>query len=274
VATLQPAVSIDVSSVMQAARFEGSLMSSLQELKAIEQQRLADERSAIARADELRIQALVDAERKAREEIELKARAEHEAKLAIERARFEAEREARLRVEAAEQAERARQMMALEQERTQQEMALRRAEVAKKRPTWMVAVTGLALLLVCVLVVFTVQAVAASNESDKARIESERLAEIKRLEVVAMRAELDKIETNLGVLDGKVQQALLRLEKAKTEADRIAAAADFKRLQREKYDENARFEKIRQDAWNKKRTETVKVDIECQNNSISKKCLK
>ena len=50
-----------------------------------------------------------------------------------------------MRVESAEAAERARQQAALEQSRMQQEMDLRRAEVAKKRPTWMLVVTGLAL---------------------------------------------------------------------------------------------------------------------------------
>jgi hypothetical protein len=179
---------------MQAARFEGSLMSSLQELKAIEQQRLADERAVVVRTEEMRIQALADAERKACEEIAAKARAEHEATLAIERARADAEREARLRVEAAEQAERARQMMALEQERTQQEMELRRAEVKQKRPTWMVAVTGLALVLACVLVVFTAKAIASSNESDQARIEADRQADQAARSSDAERARPDRSE--------------------------------------------------------------------------------
>jgi hypothetical protein len=264
---LQLVSRIDVSSSMQAARFEGSLMSSLQELKAIEQQRLADERAAILRSQEQRAQALADAERTAREQAEAKVRAEHEAKLAIERTRLEAEREARMRVEATEQAERARQTMVLEQERAQQEMALRRAEVAKKRPTWMVAVTGLALVLACVLVVFTVKAMAASNESDQARIESERQAEVKRLEVEAMRKELDKIEANLKALDVKVTSALDRVAAAQTQADRIAAANDLKRAQKEKFDEQVRLNKIRLDKWNADRVRPVTV---CDGQAICK----
>jgi hypothetical protein len=272
--TLQPLSRIDVSSSMQAARFEGSLMSSLEELKAIEQQRLADERNAIARAEELRKQAIVDAERKAREELEAKARAEHEAKLAIERARADAERELRLRVEAAEQAERARQMMVLEQERTAQEMELRRAEVKQKRPTWMVAVTALALVLACVLVVFTVKAVAASVESDKQTEGANKIAEQKRLEVEAMRKELDKIEANLASLDAKVTVALDNVEKARNKAELMAAANELKRLQKEKFDEQVRLNKIRLDQWNKDRVKPVTVDDECARNPLCKKTMK
>src|SRR3569623_1115411 len=66
-------------------------------------------------------------------------------RLRFEEARVAAEREARLRVEAHEASERARLAAHLEQERMAQEMELRRADIAQRRPRWMIAVTVLAL---------------------------------------------------------------------------------------------------------------------------------
>jgi colicin import membrane protein len=234
-----------VFDAMQAARFEGSLMTSLAELKNIEQQRLADERAAVIRADELRKHAAAEAERTAREESERKLREEREAAIAIEQAKVAAERELRLRVEQAEQAERARQMMALEQERQQQEMELRRAEVAKKRPKWMMAVTGLALALAAVLVVFTVKAIASSDEALTAKEQSDLVAKKASDEAEKMRAELDKLETDLRALDGNLKVALDKVAIAQTKAEADAAAKEVKRIAKEKADANAAAAAIR-----------------------------
>ncbi len=231
---------------MQAAqRFEGSLMTSLAELKSIEQQRVADERMAVMRDHEMRVQAKTDAERQAREALEANQRADYEARLAIERAKADAERELRLRVESAEAAERARQQMILEQERSQQEMELRRAEVAKKRPTWMVAVTGLALVLATVLVVFTVKALGASDDANEQRTQAEKIAKEKQEETAAMHRELEKIEANLKVLDGKVAAAIDQVVAASGKAAIDAAAVNLKKLRAEQADQAYRAEKYR-----------------------------
>jgi len=220
-------------------------MTSLAELKSIEQQRLADERAAVIRADELRLQAMLDAEREAREAREEAERAAYDRQLALERARVDAEREARLRVEAAEAAERARQQAVLEQERAQQEMELRRAEVAKKRPTWMLVVTALALVAACVLVVFTVEALGASDQANQARIEAENRAKAKDEETARMRAELDKLEASLEVLDGQVSSAMDRVIAAQGKAATDAAAAELRRLRQERADQARRAEELR-----------------------------
>lgn len=240
---------------MQAARFEGSLLTSLAELKSIEQQRLADERAAVIRADEQRRNAAVEAERQLRENAERLIREQRDAALAIEQAKVAAERELRLRVEQAEQAERARQQMALEQERHQQEMELRKAEVAKKRPKWMMAVTTLALALAAVLVVMTVKAFAKSDEADDARIRADEIAEKARLEAEKMRDELGKLEVNLREIDGKVDDAIKRVTLAQTQAEAKAAADDFKRMQQKKADAAAAAAELRRKLEHQKRME-------------------
>ncbi len=226
-------------------------MTSLAELKNIEQQRLADERAAVLRAEELRKQAALDAERTAREEAERKVREEREAQIAIEQAKVAAERELRLRVEQAEAAERARQQAALEQERHQQEMELRKAEVAKKRPKWMIAVTAMALACATVLAVLTVNAIAASNEADRAREESIRLAKQKEDEVEGMRQQLVKLEGDLKALDANLAVALDKVAIAQTKAEAAAAAAEVKRLAREKREAQALAYKIEQERLRK-----------------------
>lgn len=162
-----------------------------------------------------------------------------------------------MRVEQAEQAERARQLMALEQERHQQEMALRKAEVAKKRPKWMMAVTGLALALATVLVVMTVKALAHSDDAEVAKTKSDAVAEKARQDAEKMRDELNRLEANLRDLDGKVDLAIKRVAAAQTAAEAKAAGDEVKRLAREKSEANAAAAKLRYEQELKKRLEGV-----------------
>src|SRR3954464_10397781 len=79
-----------------------------------------------------------------------------------------------MRVESAEAAERQRQQAALEQQRLQQEMELRRAEVAKKRPTWMLAVTGIALVGVVVAIILVMKFSGQSDEDRQKAVQAEK----------------------------------------------------------------------------------------------------
>ena len=233
-------------------------MTSLAELKSIEQQRMADERASVIRADEIRRHAAAEVERTAREEAERKVREERESLLAIEQAKVTAERELRLRFEQAEQAERARQQIALEQERHQQEMALRKAEVAKKRPKWMMAVTGLALSLAAVLVAMTINAIGHSDDAEEAKTRSDAVAANARLEADKMRDELNRLESNLHDLDGKVDLAIQRVAAAQTAAEAKAAGDEVKRLARDRAAANAAAADFRRKEELRKRMEGVK----------------
>src|ERR1043165_6694562 len=147
----------------QGEKRENSVLFSLRELRQIEENRVQEEAHAVKSAEEARIRAKEEAERRKREEEEAKIQAERDHQRQIEEARVAAEREARMRVEAGEAAERQRHQAALEQSRLQQEMELRRAEVAKKRPTWMLAVTGIALVGAVGLIFFAVNRMRESE---------------------------------------------------------------------------------------------------------------
>src|SRR5262249_35614528 len=140
---MQSAVRCAVTSAM---RIESSILASLSELRAIEQERIADERAAVERARAAEVEAKRVAEQARLDAEQARIRAEREQRMRIEQARLDAEREARMKVMAAEAAERARLETALEHQRVAEELELRRAEIAKKRPTWMLVVTGVALV--------------------------------------------------------------------------------------------------------------------------------
>src|SRR5436190_21839258 len=160
----------------QGEKRENSVLFSLRELRQIEENRVQEEDAAVKSAEDARRKAKEDAERKAREAEEAKIQAERDHQRSIEEARVAAEREARMRVEAGEAAERQRHQAALEQTRLAQEMELRRAEVAKKRPTWMLAVTGFALVAAIALVFFAVNRMRQSDADNAAKPKAEEVA--------------------------------------------------------------------------------------------------
>src|SRR5262245_40732498 len=127
-------------------RIESSILTSLSELREIEQQRIADEHAAIERERAAEREARRAAEQARSDAEAARIGAGRDERLRIEQARVDAEREARLRVEASDAAERTRYQAALEQRRLEEEMQLRRAEILQKRPRWMVAVTALAVV--------------------------------------------------------------------------------------------------------------------------------
>src|SRR5260221_3614364 len=119
----------------QGEKRENSVLFSLRELRQIEESRVQEEEHAVRSAEEARMKAQQEAERRTREEEEAKIRAERDHQRSIEEARLGSEREARIRVESTEATERQRQQAALEQQLLAHEMELRLADVAKKRPT-------------------------------------------------------------------------------------------------------------------------------------------
>jgi len=228
-------------------------MTSLHELRAIEQQRIADERAAVVRAREAEAAAATAAEQARLEAEAAREQAERDERVRIEEARLAAEREARLRLEAADAAERARLAAQLEHDRLAQEMELRRAEVARKRPTWMVAVTGIALAAGLGLAWFAVdrmhQAADAQAAKDRA-VEEKRQA---RADAAAAVARLDAMQRNLDDLEGAVKNAQHAVDVATSEAER-------KHAQKLLDDANHKA-KVAHDAYVKaQRDQIIKVD--------------
>ena len=215
-------------------RVESSIITSLSELRAIEQQRIADERTAIERERAAEIEAKRATEQAVRDAEERKLREEREALVRIEQARVDAEREARMRVQAAEAAERARFTATLEQQRMQEELELRRQEVAKKRPTWMLAVTGLAMVAAVGLGFYAYQ-----RNQDQQRAEASEQAAIRQKQIAveeAQRAkqELDRLAKQMEEQDARIAKAQELLLAAQTQADRDRIAADIRKANQEK----------------------------------------
>lgn len=215
-------------------RIESSIITSLSELRAIEQQRIADERAAVERERAAQIEAKRAAEQARTDAAEAKLRAEREERMRIEQTRLEAERQARMKVEAVEAAERARLQAQLEQQRMAEEMELRRAEIAKKRPRWMVLVTGLALIATAGLGWYAVdrnqQAQIADEKARQAAVQEEQAKE----EARHTQEELNRLAKEMAVLDAQVDKAEQSLIAAKTKADREAAAAAIAEANRQR----------------------------------------
>jgi len=251
-----------------ARKQEHSVLASLSELRAIEEERIADERAAVHAAELARVAAR-EAEQHARDQAAAaKQREEHEAKLAIETARLEAEREARLKIEAAEAAERTRQQAILAETRLAQEMELRRAEVAKQRPTWMVAVTVVATLAAFALIYVAIERTRAGEEAK----ERERIAIQQERE---MRHELDELSTTLanlqrelGILSAKTNKAMDDLAAADNAAKVAAAKAEIDRLRAKERELRRQQEDAAERKRKLERGRPIKVDDKCLKESI------
>jgi colicin import membrane protein len=256
---------------MQAARFEGSLLTSLEELKRIEHQRVAEERAAVVSAEERRKQEAADAERRRVEAVEAKQREEREAQIAIERAKADAEREARMRVEAAEAAERERQMLALAEARQVQELELRRAEVEKTRPKWMIAVTALSLVAAAVFVFFMVRALGDSSEAEQARRIAEEKERIATLAAEEAKAELERLTVEIKAIDGRVNKALDRLAAATTKAETDRIAREIENERKAKREAERKLAEWKAKKALEERMGGIHITGDCKNNSICKK---
>jgi len=256
----------------QGEKRENSVLFSLRELRQIEESRVQEEENAVRSAEEERRRAKEDAERRAREAEEAKIREERDHQRSIEEARLAAEREARMRVEAAEAAERQRHQAALDQQRLQQEMELRRAEVAKKRPTWMLVVTGFALVAAIGLIFFAIQKMNQSSEDNKAKAEAEAIAEKAAKDAKEAQEKVAKLSNDLIDLGHRVDQATDALAAAQNDADRSAARAKLDQLRKERAEMEQHIADAKAAAAKAERARGVHVSKECLDNPLAKGC--
>jgi hypothetical protein len=254
---------------MKNVRYEGSVLSSLEELKKIEADRIAEENAAVARAVEARRVAHEAALERARAEAEAKVRAEHEAKLAAEAARVAAERDARLRLEAADAAERARTAVELESARIAAEAAIAREEASKKRPRWMIALTLGSLAAAGVAVALAVGALRTTDEANSqteahnATSKSAAEQKLDKTPLTAFQGTLDEVGARIGATMEALKQSLAESEKkAKADKERRdrQAAADAEQARRDREYQQ----------WLKERRDGAKIDQKCLNNAVCK----
>jgi hypothetical protein len=254
------------------ARNDSSVVFSLKELRAIETQRVADERAAVERARKAEADAKAAAERAVREAAEAKIAAEREERVRIENARVAAEREMRMQLESKEAAERNRLTAELEHKRLEQEMQLRREEVLRKRPRWMIAVTAIAAAATVALALFAAD--RARNAGEAERQEQVAIGEANQARQAKAEAQkqLEGIRGDLQALQGRVDVATHNLELAQTNADRKRAADELADARRQRAEQQARL-----DAWNAEQAKIERdkgLDLKSCANGGSLDCLR
>jgi len=253
---------------MDPGRTEGSLLASLNELRAIEHQRLADERAAVEAALDAKRRDREAAARVAREAAAARIAAERDAQLATEVARAEAERQARLHIEASEAAERARHLVALEERRLDEEIALQREVARRQRPRWMIALTGLAVAAAVGLGWFAALRERESAAAERAEVTAQAAQREAEREAREAQAAVDKLAHELAVLDARVAATIERVIKAQTAAELQAAAsalADERRQQANLRDQQRRRDDVRK---RKERTSPVVISPDCLTSAI------
>jgi hypothetical protein len=206
---------------------ENSVLVSLRELRTIEDTRVRSE-------EEQRLQARAD-ERRRIEEERRRVEAERERREHEERQRLEElerqRREEALRLQEAEQRARIQAQAALEQQRLAQEMELRRHEISKKRPTWLLAVVGVLVVLGGGLGVWGYQTYQAGQQArDHARLASQQLEE-QRQQLLALAAEIETLNQQIGDAETRLAKATTADEKAAAQKrlDNLNAEAARKR---------------------------------------------
>jgi hypothetical protein len=256
----------------QTEKRENSVLFSLRELRQIEENRVQEEEEAVRRDREAKLRAEQDEARRIREAEDARIKSERDEQVRIENARESAEREARMHVEAHEAAERQKHQAALEQERLQHEMAIRREEARKKRPTWMLAVTAIALIGAIGFIYWGIQSKNQSEADEKRAAAAEEESKKATIAARDAREKLESVQKSLDELDGKVAKAVSDVANAKDRADILAAQNRLAELQKEQYEMRKRVAEAKDAAARAERAKGLHISEECKANPLAKGC--
>ncbi len=255
-----------------SSRPETSVLFSLRELRGLEDERREREARLVRDAEAARLAERIAVALREREAIAAAERAERDERLRIVESREAAERAARIAVEQAEATERARLAAQLEEQRFAQELELRRAEVAKKRPTWMLVVTGIAVFAAMGLIWFAVQRQHASDESQAETEQAQRDKAAAVALAEKARGDLDRMDKDLAALDGRVKDAIADVIRDQTAYERQQAAKHLADLQHQEAELRERRAKEKAAEELRIRRLGLQISGECANSSLSKKC--
>jgi colicin import membrane protein len=251
---------------------ENSVLFSLRELRQIEESRVQEEEHAVRSAEEARARAMEEAERRVRDAEDAKIREERDHQRSIEESRVAAEREARMRVESTEATERQRHQATLEQQRLQQEMELRRAEVAKKRPTWMLAVTAIAVIGIALAVVVTINKMHETETHDATAQEAQKEAAQAKKDAEEAALKVHQLEQAVADQQDKIDKAVSDVANAKSAQDIANAQAHLVLLQKEQADMKAAAIAARAAAEKANRAKGIHVSQKCLDNPLAPGC--
>jgi hypothetical protein len=168
--------------------------------------------------------------------------------------------------------ERQRVQAALEQQRLQQDMEIRRAHVAKTRPTWMLAITGIALVAAIGLIFFAIQRKRASEAAEEAAEIAKKASAQAVEDARVARKQVDDLMRQTKDLDDKVTVAIDAVGKAKSLSEQRAAQAELDKLRQQKIEMDARMAAARDAAEKAKRREGIHLSKECLENPLAKGC--
>ena len=246
-----------------AGKRESSVLFSLRELQRIEQDRVQEEVDRKRQEQEEKRLAAEEAERqRAAEEA---ARVEQE-RLAREQQK-RAEKEAAHRLKEAEARARVAAEAELERQRLDQELELRRQEVSRKRPTGLIAIVTILVLVVSGLGYWAYQSrqetIASAERAAAAQVERKRLEK-----------ELREQKQLLAQLNDELIEAQEAIKNAKSDAEREAAQRRVERLQnRIKAVPRSRGSRgSRRDRPKPENSGRVKITKECMNNPLHHSC--
>ncbi|HEY1559022.1 MAG TPA: hypothetical protein VGF94_29575 [Kofleriaceae bacterium] len=151
-------------------------------------------------------------------------------------------------------------------------MEIRRAEVAKKRPTWMLVVTGLAVLGIVVAGVVTVQKMNQSAVDTEARKKAEAEADQAVKDAKAAQEQVSKAQKDLEDLQGRLDKAISDVASAQDAVALREAQARLSELNKEKAEMNTRLAAAKAAAEKAERVKGVHLSQECLNNPLAKGC--
>jgi hypothetical protein len=243
-----------------AEKKESSVLFSLRELREIEEERIQEEHTAKKQAEENRIRAQQEAERRAREEEENRRRAAEEAERRAREAVENREREERLRVEEAERRARVEAHAQLEHQRMHKELEIRAIEAQKKKPTWLIAVAGGLVLVVGILGFW---AYNRSQEAEKAQRESDA-------KLAALMKDIDSTQADFNRLSRETEEKYQKLLNAKTDEEKRAAQEALDKAKAERDAKGQALEGLKNKA-RKERTgdgkkDDGKINVKCDPN--------
>lgn len=246
------------------------MLTSLRELRAIEDQRITDEQAAREAAFQAKRAAREAAEQAKRDAEAAQRRARVDAERAAADAREAAERAARIAIETAQAAEQARAQIALDHHRLAEERALRREVARRQRPRWMLTVTALSLGAAIALGGFAAARARDASTSRAARDRAIAARQQAQDDARAARQELDALSQRLAELEAHIEQGLHQLEIVKTEAERREAKAALDRLRQQHAQlERDRIERL--DAIRRaERRRPISISPDCLRNALCK----
>jgi hypothetical protein len=252
----------------QTEKRENSVLFSLRELRQIEESRVQEEVNAQRSAEESRVRAIQDQEQQRRDAEEARVRGIHEEE---QRQRDTAEariREERMRMQEAETQARIRAQAELDQQRMANEMHIKMQEVAKTRPTWLLAIAGILTVSIISLGVFFYK---RHREASVAEARNRELAiqqEQSQKEIAQLTEDFSKLQTELDSLENELSAANTALNNAVTVADRQAAKDRLAAAENRKVEAKAALARKQSEMRDAERKRKVTLSDACKNNPL------